>query len=429
MNILLINHYAGAPQYGMEYRPYYLAREWSRLGHHVSIVAASQSHLRTQQPRTDRPVFEEWIGRIRYVWLRTPEYHGNGVGRVLNMFAFVARLHVLKQTILQYTRPDVVIASSTYPLDNVPARRIADTAGARTVYEVHDLWPLSPMELGGMSRRHPFIQLMQWAENYGCRRADRIVSLLPKTEQHLLQHGMRPGCFSYIPNGIDVEEWENEKAPVPEEHLRVLTALKKTGSFVIGYAGAHGLANALNTLVEAAQLLRDNPVSFVLVGKGPEKPFLEQRAREGGLKSVVFLPPVLKQSIPSLFAHMDALYLGLQRQPLFRFGISPNKLIDYMMAGKPVLQSIEAGNDLVAESRCGISVAPENPGALAKAVSRMMNWSVSERAETGRRGRQYVLKHHDYRVLARRFLDVMGTMTEDPQNRYAPECLEFAVGR
>jgi glycosyltransferase involved in cell wall biosynthesis len=317
---------------------------------------------------------------------------------------------------------DVVIASSTYPLDIIPARRLAAKSGAKLIYEVHDLWPLSPVELGNMSRFHPFIVFMQWAENYACRRADCVVSLLPKAEPHLRQHGMPEGNFTYIPNGIDVEEWQNNTPPVPPvgEHREALRALKMSGAFLVGYAGAHGVANALDTVVEAARLLRGQPICFVLVGNGPVKESLYQRARRYELENIVFLPSVLKSSVPQLLAALDALYIGLQRKPVFRFGVSPNKLMDYMMAGKPIIQGIEAGNDLVAESGCGISIAAENPGELADAALRMMSWKASERDEAGRRGRDYVLRNHDYRALARRFLDAIAStrqpVTDDGQS-------------
>ena len=407
MNILLINHYAGTPQYGMEYRPYYLAREWSSLGHKVSVVAASQSHLRSRAPIINESLTEEQIDGIRYVWLRAPTYRGNGLGRVKNILTFLMRLDSQRGRIVGAHPPDVVIASSTYTLDIFPASRIASKFGAKLFYEVHDLWPLSPMELGNMSRWHPFIMLVQRAENYACRRSDRVVSLLPKAESHLRQHGMSEGKFAYIPNGIDAHEWQSQMEPLPEEHRKILTSLRKTGSFLVAYSSTHGVANALNTVVEAARLLRDKPVYFVLVGKGPEKGALERSARESGLKNVVFLPPVPKSSVPSLLTSFDALYIGLQRQPIYRFGISPNKLMDYMMSGRPVLQAIEAGNDLVTESRCGITLRAEDPRALADATVRMMSWTPSQREDAGRRGRCYIVANHDYRALASRFLEVM----------------------
>nr|HPG80754.1 glycosyltransferase [Piscinibacter sp.] len=165
MNILLINHYAGSPRHGMEYRPYYLAREWVRLGHRVQIVAASWSHVRSVQPSpAGDEVIDETIDGIAYRWLPTPPYGGNGVGRVLNIWAFLKQLWRDAPRWASEFRPDAVIASSTYPMDIWVARRIARLAGARLVHEVHDLWPASPIELSGMSPRHPFILLCQKAE-------------------------------------------------------------------------------------------------------------------------------------------------------------------------------------------------------------------------------------------------------------------------
>jgi glycosyltransferase involved in cell wall biosynthesis len=407
MNILLINHYAGSKRHGMEYRPYYMAREWQRLGHRVRIVAASHSHVRSVAPRASADLQREYIDGIEYVWIKTPPYHGNGAGRVFNMLAFVAGLYRHARELTEDLRPDAVIASSTYPLDVFPARRIARRAGAKLIFELHDLWPLSPMELGGMSRWHPFIAMMQVGENFACRNADALVSMLPKAEEHLRAHGLGPGKFHYVPNGIDVSEWTAMPDPLPDGIRARLDQLKRDGRFLVGYAGAHGLANALDYLIEAAKLTRDDPVTYVLVGQGPEKAGLQARAAGLGLSNVEFLPPVTKSQIPTLIGEMHAMFIGWRRKAIYRFGISPNKLMDYMMAGKPVIHSIEAGNDLVAESGCGVSVPPESPSAIADAVRHLAAMSAEQRRSMGARGRDFVVAHHDYRVLAGRFLDAM----------------------
>ena len=139
MNILVINHYAGSPQHGMEYRPYYLAREWVRCGHAVLIVAASFSHVRQHQPDCAGAVREEEIDGVGYRWLPAPSYAGNGIARVRNIWAFLAQLWRDAGRLAGPFEPDVVIASSTYPMDIWVARRIAKLAGAKLVYEVHDL--------------------------------------------------------------------------------------------------------------------------------------------------------------------------------------------------------------------------------------------------------------------------------------------------
>jgi len=387
----------------MEFRPYYLAREWLKRNHQVTIVAASFSHLRNKAPQLVGSVTDEIIDGIRYIWVKTPAYEGNGIARAINMFAFTSRLYFLSSKLASEIRPDVVISSSTYPLDIYPARAIAKKSGAKLVFEVHDLWPLTPMELGGMSRYHPFVLVMQAAENYAYLHADKVVSMLPKAESHMRDHGMASGRFVYIPNGIDVGEWKHEKTPLPVVHAEMMAQLKREGRFIVGYAGAHGLANALGTLVDAASLMSDVPADFVLVGQGPERDALMKRTAQLGLRNVHFLPPIPRGVIPTFLDATNVAYIGWQRQPLYRFGVSPNKLNDYMMAGVPVIHAIAAGNDLVAKSGCGITIPPEDSQALVEAVREMMGKTPAERASMGKMGKAYVLAHHTYAVLATRF--------------------------
>ena len=406
MNILYINHYAGGPAYGMEYRCHYLAREWVRAGHRVTIVGASQSHVRSRQPVVSGRFSTETVDGVNFVWCDTPAYKGNGVGRVLNIVAFLRRLGQWRQWLKD--KPDVVIASSTYPADIGPARRLARHHGATLVWEVHDLWPLSPIELGGMSRWHPFIVWMQHAENAACRDADVVISMLPKADEHLVGHGMAGHKFTYVPNGIDPIEWvEATAARLPDAHAAAIRAARERGHLLVAYAGAHGLANALDSMLDAAKLACREPVTWLLVGGGPAKAALQQRVAAEGLTNVVILDPVPKTAIPTLLHALDVLYVGLQREPLFRFGISPNKLMDYMMAARPVVCAIDAGNDPVAEAGCGFTIAPQEPKALAEAVRRMLALPREQRERMGRAGRVFVEQHHLYSVLARRFLDAV----------------------
>lgn len=402
MRIVLINHYAGSPEHGMEYRPYYLAREWVRRGHDVTIVAATRSHLRKVNPSAPGGLRFETISGIRYAWVWTPGYRGL-VARTFNMLTFVAVLLARAPVWARHWKPDLVISSSTYPLDAFPAWVLARMAGARLVHEVHDLWPLSPIELGGISPRHPFMVLMQLAEDFAYRRSDRVVSLLPKALDHMVSRGMPPEKFVYIPNGVPLDETE-EEVPVPSSHQDRLDDLHDRGVFLVGYAGAHGVANALDTVLDAAALLRGLPVAFVLVGQGPEKERLAAEALKRGLENVLLLPAISRSQVPPFLREMDALYIGLQRQPLFRFGVSPNKLMDYMLASKPVIQAIRAGNDLVQEAGCGLSIEPEDPEQLAEAVRNLAATPREDRDRMGERGRRFVLARHDYRRLADDFL-------------------------
>ncbi len=399
MNILLLNHYAGRPELGMEYRPYYLAREWVRAGHRVRIAAADFSHLRAHQPAAGDETFDG----IDYRWYHTPPYRGNGVGRVLNIWAYCRAVWRDTPRLMAEARPDVVIASSTYPMDIWVARRIARRAGARLVYEVHDLWPLSPIELSGMSPRHPFIRLVQAAEDAGYRDADRVVSMLPCVHEYMASRGLDLRKLSIVPNGITPDEWAGEPAPLRED---VAAALAGDG-ICVGYAGSMGLPNALDTLLDAAALLRGEPLRFVLVGSGHEQQRLAARVAAEGLSNVQLLPPIPKAQIPSFLAAVDIAYIGWQRVPSYRFGIAPNKLMDYMMAGCAVLHSVEAGNDPVADAGCGLTVPPQDAHAVADGLRCLAAMPQHERRAMGLRGRAYVQAHHTYPVLAERFLKAL----------------------
>ncbi|MCD4696567.1 MAG: glycosyltransferase family 4 protein [Bacteroidales bacterium] len=405
MNILLINHYAGSPKLGMEFRPYYLSREWIKAGHEVTIISASYSHVRTNQPKTSRRITEEYTNGIRYVWINTPVYQGNGLRRMTNMLTFVFTLCRKAKFIAAIYKPDIVIASSTYTWDNYPARKIAKIGGAKYIYEVHDLWPLSPMELGSMSKYHPFIVSLQAAENFAYRKTDHVVSMLPKTLDHMQQHGLSPQKWHYVPNGILASHWNNE-VEIPEPHKTILNQLKKEGKTIIAYTGSIGIANALDNLTTAAGLLKNENIAIVIIGEGPEKQKLISLSSDLIGKCIHFLDPVPRENIPGILSHCDILYIGLQRQPLFRFGISPNKMLDYMMAGKPIIQAIEAGNDMVSEAKCGISIEPENPDELVKAIIQVLNLPEGERDTMGENGKKYVMKNYNYKILAQKMIHI-----------------------
>ena len=409
MNILYLNHYAGSPRHGMEYRPYYLAREWVQAGHAVRMLAADFSHVRARQPDQAGTRHHELIDGIDYHWYPTPAYAGNGLGRVQNIWRFLRQVWREAGRIVREFRPDIVIASSTYPMDIWVAHRIVKLArqqglDCRLVFEVHDLWPLSPIELGGMSPSHPFIRLCQAAENYAYRHADVVVSMLPKVAGHMQDHGLDLRKLHIVPNGITLDEWQGNPPPLREDVAQHMRACKQAGLQLVGYAGSHGTPNALDVMLQAAALLRDAPLAFVLVGDGHEKAALQAQAQQLGLQNVAFFDPIPKAQIPSFLAVTDIAYIGWQRVSIYRFGIAPNKLMDYMMARCVVLHSVEAGNDPVAEAGCGITVPPADPAAIADGLRQLAALDAGARARMGDAGRQFVLEHHTYPVLARRFL-------------------------
>lgn len=404
MNILYINHYAGSPKHGMEYRPYYMSREWIKAGNRVRIVASAYSHVRSVQPNINGL---ENVDGVEYYWVPATKYFENGVRRVLNIFSFLFVFFVRLKSILNDFKPDVVIASSTYPLDIYLSRFIAKKYSAKLIFEVHDLWPLSPIELGGMSEKHPFIRLCQHAENFAYKHSDYVVSMLPLVHEHMRTHGLDLNKLSVIPNGVAVDEWNKHITPLSLPMCEEIKSLKNKGYVIFGYSGSHGVPNALAYLLEAAKKIKDEKVVFILVGDGLEKQNLLRYKKEHSLHNVLFFDPIPKDMIPAFLNAIDIAYIGWLQTDIYRFGIAPNKLMDYMMASKPVLHSVLAGNDPVQEASCGVSVLPENIDAIVHGIMSMSSLSKAELYEMGCRGRQFILDNHSYSVLANKFLEVI----------------------
>lgn len=400
--VLLINHYAGSPEMGMEFRPYYISRELVKKGHDVTIIAGSFSHLRKTNPDIAEDFTEQEIDGIRYVWVKTGEYDSNGVARALSMYQFCKALSANKKKIVERYKPDVVISSSTYPLDSYPAYRIAKLAGAKYIHEVHDMWPLTLYEAGGMSKKNPFVIAMQFAENHAYKKSDVVVSLLPHAKDYMIEHGMKPDHFRYIPNGVVINEWDASKE-LPDEHREAFKRLKAEGKFVIGYFGSHELSYGLHNLLDVTKQLSDENIHLVMVGKGKLKDELISYAKKNDIANVTFLPPVEKGTIPAVIDNFDAIFIGTIESPLYRFGICMNKMFDSMMAAKPIVMAITTPSTPVSESGCGIITKSCDNDAIKAAIRKIQAMSEEERSQMGMLGREAVLSKYTYENIASEF--------------------------
>jgi glycosyltransferase involved in cell wall biosynthesis len=395
----IVNQYVGSPRHGMEYRHYHLARGLAERGHRVVVVSGSRSHLFTQPPQVSERFTLERIDGVTYCWVAVPRYErAISLGRVLNMAAFALQLERLPTDRLP--RPDAVLVSSPSLFPIPVAFRWARRFGARLVFEVRDIWPLTLQELGGLSARHPLVMLMQRLEDYGYRKADRVVSVLPAAVDHMVSRGMDPQKFHYLPNGTDLTEPATDGA-APS----VVRDAIRPGVFTVGFVGTLGRANVLETLVDAARLLGPDEAQVVVVGHGPERDQLIARA--AGLPEIAFVGPIPKQQVRAALRAFDACYVGYRRSSLYRFGVSPNKLYDYMAAGRPVVFAGEAANQPVREADCGRTVPPEDPAALAAAIRSLATCSPAERERLGVNARTYVEERHDYARLADELADIL----------------------
>jgi glycosyltransferase involved in cell wall biosynthesis len=415
VRILLINHYAGSISMGMEYRPFYLGREWVADGHAVTIVGADFSHLRGRQPVVDADLDSTEEEGVKFRWLRTNRYTGNGVARITNMLAFVGKLLAYAPRISCEERADLVICSSTYPMDIYPGALIARKTNAPLLFEVHDLWPLTPMLLGGYSPRHPYIALLQRAEDWAYQKADMVVSILPSARDHMVRRGLDPRKFIHIPNGVAASRDDHVgHLDLPPPVASRLARERERGRFLIGFAGGLNQNMALETLLQAAQILAGSEAAFLIAGDGRRWAELQAEAARLRLDNFHLLGRIPKASVPAFLSKMDALAIPWHRSPLYEFGVSPNKIFDYMLAARPILQACDASNDLVAEANCGVTVAPEDAAAFAEAILRLRELPEAERRRLGENGRRYVREYHDYRLLARRFLEAVRHASSSP---------------
>jgi glycosyltransferase involved in cell wall biosynthesis len=387
----------------MVYGNYHLASEWVRLGHHVTIVTASYAHTRYTNPDTTIKITESHIDDIRYIWVPTPKYNPeNKLGRIINIFCFTLSCLARK---LAINSADLVVCSSPHPFAIYPAYRFAKRAEARLVYEVRDLWPLTLMEMSNTSAKHPFIKLMQKAEDFAYNHADNVVSVLQNASKYMTSRGLDPNKFYCIPNGIDLSA---SAKPLPDSHLNKLKDHKNKHKFIIAYAGKLGISNDLATLIKALAKCNDGETGIAIMGDGAELENLRSLASNLAIeKQLLFLEPVAKAQVHSFLQHTDAAYIGLQAKPLFKYGASPTKLNDYMLAAKPIICAIDAPELSIEESGCGIVCEPENTESVAAAILRIKKLSDTERSAMGAKAKRWVEAHRDYRVLAEKYLSAV----------------------
>jgi glycosyltransferase involved in cell wall biosynthesis len=409
MRVWIVNQYAVPPTQAGITRHYTLAAELIKRGHDVMVIASSFDHVTRQETRLGpgEDARLELMGKVPFMWLRTPAYRGNTLARMKNMMVFAQR--VLQLVPRQHPpAPDVVIGSSPHLFGALAAERLARRYGVPFVLEVRDLWPQSLIDLGGVPAHHPLVVALGHIERYLYREATRILALLPGAADHMADKGATREKVVFLPNGADLSMLPAPEPPPGNDRFTLL------------YAGTHGLANGLDGLLDAAAVLQGagwgDRVCMRFVGDGPEKPRLMRRAEAEGLTMVRFEPPVAKELIHHTLQSADAFMVTMHAIGLYRYGISFNKIYDYMAAGRPTVLGASLSNDPMAEAGAGLSVPAGDAAAMAEAIQQLATMSPAERWELGQRGRAAVERLHDFRrlaeVLETTLLEVVGTPTE-----------------
>lgn len=394
-SLLWVNQFALLPEDGGGTRHFELGRELVNRGWGVTILA-SDLHLHSRE-YTQRPgsvdrgtkCFSRDGVDIRWLW--AARYEHNNWKRAWNWLTFY-RSVVRDYASLQQP-PDVVIGSSPQLFAAVAARTLARKAGVPFVFEVRDLWPESLVAAGG--KRGLAYRVLDRLATSLYRDADRIVVLAKGTRDYLVRRGVPAKKIVYVPNGVDVTAIRPSIDAAGDRHYA------DNRPFTLIYAGAHGPANGLEHVLDAAEALGPAAnIRFMLVGDGPSKAMLRDDARRRGLTQVEFHDSVSKYALAELLGEADAGLMVLRDAPLFSFGVSPNKLFDYLAAALPVVCNVPGEVAQMLESAdAGVQATDTSGRALADAIRTLAAMSIGDRERMGRSGRGWVEREHSREVL------------------------------
>jgi glycosyltransferase involved in cell wall biosynthesis len=391
MHILIIHQAFAALDEPGGTRHHELARFLVQKGHRVTVIASQVSYL-TGAALTPGPSPETGKGEPGVKVLRAYTYNALHKSFVHRVFAFLSFMISAFWIGLSVKNVDVVWGTSPPIFQGVTAWALARLKGAKFLFEVRDLWPDFAIAVGVL--KNPLlISLSLWLERFLYRRADRMMVNSPGYVNHVKDRGAK--AVELVPNGADPEMFNPLDGGLPFR-----TANQLRNKFVVLYAGAHGMSNNLDVVLDCARLLEQNPaIRLVLLGDGKEKANLQARAAEMGLKNVLFLPPVPKTGMAAALAGTDACLAILK--PLDEYKTTyPNKVFDYMAAGRPVVLAIEGViREVVIAADCGVFPKPGDPQDLANAIQ-FLEADRDHAVALGMNGRAYLEEHFSREKLA-----------------------------
>ena len=394
----VVNHHASAPMKdGRNGRHHELAKKLKELGWDVTIVVASTTHPQGRQvlegPRLRRNVTDDGV---EYLWIKSVPYNSIALMRIVGMVSFTAGALLTRNT-RDLPRPDAVIGSTVHPLAAWAGLRLARRHNARFIYEIRDLWPETLVDLNAIGPRHPVVRAMKSLSLSMARQAEFVLSPLPGVDAYLDENGVHTP-FAWIPNGADssLSELDREAQETPS---------RRTFDFM--YLGSHGRANALDTLLIAfdrtCRRLPKAELRFRLIGDGPLKPELERCAASLPYGDRInFEERIPRAKVNARAREADCLVVNLRDKGVYRYGISLNKIFDYMLAERPIIIGSSAVNNPVEDAKAGLSVAADDADALSAAMVQMYKMDEEARADMGSNGRYDVLQKYSYQTLAKR---------------------------
>lgn len=402
MKILFLTQYCppevGAPQN----RIFEFAKQLKSFGHEVTILTAMPNYPRGE-------IFEEYRGKkivtenldgINIV--RTGIYATKSkdfTKRLRNYLSFTwtsvaqGTRHIGIQDFIITESPPLFLGWSGYVL--------AKLKKAKFVFNVSDLWPESAVKLDVL-HNEAMIRASTWLEEFCYKKAAAVTCQTQGIVDNIVNRGFDKRKIHLITNGVDTEFFKREKRS--QEYREIIGVNDK---FAVVYAGIHGLAQGLEVVISAAELLRtEKGIQFVFIGEGPEKPMLMELVKEKKLENVTFLPIQSKKDMPQIIASMDATVVPLKKLDLFK-GALPSKMFEALASELPIVLAVEGeAEELIKNAKAGIVVEPENEKSIAWAVLKLYE-DRDLREELGRNGRDYVMKYFSREVITRRLEKIL----------------------
>jgi len=397
ITLWMINQYAVPPTMFGGTRHFDFARELIKKDVNVKILASSfNNNLRKETIDYGQSFFKrERFDNVEFIWIKSMSYKSNGLDRVFNMLTFCRNLYRVMRN--ETPRADVIIGSSPHLFAAYVGLVFARRFKRKFIFEIRDIWPLSLTDLG-KNKNHPMIRVFAMLEKKLIMRSDKIIALMPKGKEYLTENFEIPSQkVVWISNGVDLKNF-----PI---HRQKKIAKK----FLVRYTGTIGEVNDLELVVDTAEILQKSKsnIKIELFGDGVLKEKLNQKISDLKLNNISIERPVAKKKLHKVLQESDALLFTLKKADVFKYGNPPNKIFDYLSAGKPIIFSSCASNNLIAQSKSGISVNPGNAQKLAEAIVKMSKISIKDRAKMGQRARIFVESKYQVKDLARKLYEVL----------------------
>ena len=387
------------------------SRGWQLVKHldqtrYQTIVFTSDANMFLYREPSQDAKSEETKNGIQLVFLRTLKYQSaRSFRRILGWLHFELELFLTPKQ--SYPRPDIILVSSLSIFTIVNGLYFKWRYKCPLLFEIRDIWPLTLVEEDGFSRFHPAILAMAWLEKLGYLGADRIIGTMPNLVEHVTKVTGKNLPVSCLPMGVSNLQ-TSERTPISQVFRAKYFSPDKMS---VVYAGTIGITNALDAFFDAARLCSQiEDIEFIVVGDGDLKEKYMKMTSD--LHNVRFAPRVPKNQVQAVLESADVLYFSTFYSEVWRYGQSLNKLIDYMLSGKPIIGSYSGYPSMINEADCGLFVEAENPQALFEAFVFMLEMPIAERTEMGQRGPEWLLENRPYSKLAESFSDLLDEATD-----------------